>query len=40
VEILHGLDEMRLAQDEIDGFRLIDLNGLDVHVHLVQLGIS
>jgi hypothetical protein len=37
VDILHGLDKVGLPQNEINGFRLIDLDGLDVHGYLLYV---
>src|SRR5689334_5822066 len=36
VDILDGFDEMGLAQDEIDRFRLFDFYGLDFHMILLR----
>jgi hypothetical protein len=32
VNVLHGLDEVRLAQDEVGVVGLLDLHGDDLHV--------
>jgi hypothetical protein len=33
MDVLHGLDEVGLPEDEVHLVRLIDLDGLDVHGH-------
>jgi len=35
VEILDGLDEVRLPEDEVDRFGLFDVHGRELHVELL-----
>ena len=37
VEVLHGLDEMGLAEDEVDGLRLLDLDCGEFDFHSNQM---